>query len=339
MRFKRTDNGAEVADGSSVAFPQTTIGAPVLLELAICNDGPGSLIFPNATTDKVSGSGFTQMSYVPPGLAPGLCMPFGVRFTGSSLGTFNGSITVDNSDADENPYNIALSATVVASPPPAPEIRVKRADTGAEIANGGFFTFPQTPVGNLPISQAFSICNDGTGSLTLDTTLALVSGSQFTQVGSPPAATVAPGACTNLSVQFSASNPGLYNGAISIGNNDANENPYTIALGATAAQNSPQIHVQSQTVTRQGSSQIRGVDQVLVTDQNNQPVAGVLVRATYSGPNQGQVSGTTGSNGRVTLQASQVRRPQGKWCFQITSLSKSGYTYNSAANVVTVQCE
>ncbi|MEJ2709400.1 MAG: PKD domain-containing protein, partial [Anaerolineales bacterium] len=59
-----------------------------------------------------------------------------------------------------------------------------------------------------------------------------------------------------------------------------------------------EIHVQDQTVTRITNS--RGwhmaTDRVLVTDQNNQPVAGVLVTANYSGPSQGQASATTDSN-------------------------------------------
>jgi YD repeat-containing protein len=101
-----------------------------------------------------------------------------------------------------------------------------------------------------------------------------------------------------------------------------------------------EIHVQAQTVTRQSLRRFaRGVDTVLVTDQNNQPVGGVLVTATYSGPNQGQVSRTTGSDGRAVLRTRIVRNPQGVWCFEITSLAKDGYVYNPAANVVTIQCE
>jgi Tfp pilus assembly protein PilP len=78
---------------------------------------------------------------------------------------------------------------------------------------------------------------------------------------------------------------------------------------------------------------------VLITDQNNQPVSGVTVTAVYSGPNQGEVSGVTDDNGRVVLRTEWVRNPQGVWCFEVTDVSKDGYVYDPAANVVTVQCE
>jgi hypothetical protein len=77
----------------------------------------------------------------------------------------------------------------------------------------------------------------------------------------------------------------------------------------------------------------------LVTDQNNQPVAGVLVTATYSGPNNGQASGVTGANGIVTLYTNWKRNPRGTWCFEITDVEKDGYVYNASANLIMLQCE
>ena len=101
-----------------------------------------------------------------------------------------------------------------------------------------------------------------------------------------------------------------------------------------------EIHVQAQTVTRQSWWRYaRGVDTVLVTDQNNQPVAGVTVTVSYSGPNNGQVSGVTGANGTVTLYTNWKRNPSGTWCFEVTNVMKDSYSYNASANVVTMQCE
>jgi len=81
------------------------------------------------------------------------------------------------------------------------------------------------------------------------------------------------------------------------------------------------------------------LDTILITDQNNQPVAGVTVTVSYSGPNSGQVSGITGADGTVTLYSDRQRKPQGNWCFEVTDVVKVGYTYNASANVVTLQCE
>ena len=78
---------------------------------------------------------------------------------------------------------------------------------------------------------------------------------------------------------------------------------------------------------------------MLAADQDNQLVAGAVVTARYWGPSQGQVTGTTGSNGKVTLKTGWVRKPQGVWCFEVIDIVKDGYVYDPGANVVTVQCE
>ncbi len=102
-----------------------------------------------------------------------------------------------------------------------------------------------------------------------------------------------------------------------------------------------ELHVQAQTVSRQQGSRryYRGVDTILITDQNNQPVAGVLVTVSYDGPNQGQVSGVTGADGTITLYTNWKRKPNGTWCFSVIDVVLDGYSYNPAANVITVQCE
>jgi len=101
-----------------------------------------------------------------------------------------------------------------------------------------------------------------------------------------------------------------------------------------------EINVQAQSVTRQlWWRYYRGVDTILITDQNNQPVAGVTVTVSYTGPNNGQVSGVTGANGSVTLYTNWKRNPNGSWCFEILDVVKDGYNYNPSANVITLQCE
>jgi parallel beta-helix repeat protein len=102
-----------------------------------------------------------------------------------------------------------------------------------------------------------------------------------------------------------------------------------------------ELHVQAQSVTRQKVSRRiwQGVDTILITDQNNQPVAGATVVVNYSGPNQGQTSGVTGADGTVILYTDQQRKPKGKWCFAVLDVTNDGYTYNADANVVTTQCE
>jgi PKD repeat protein len=112
-----------------------------------------------------------------------------------------------------------------------------------------------------------------------------------------------------------------------------------VAIEVTEASQN-ELHVQTQTVTRQRWWRYyRGVDTILITDQNNQPVSGVTVTVTYSGPNNGQVSGVTNANGTVTLYTKWRRNPSGTWCYEVLEVAKDGYIYNSSANTVTEACE
>jgi PKD repeat protein len=132
---------------------------------------------------------------------------------------------------------------------------------------------------------------------------------------------------------------GTYNATLTVTDDDGASQSDTVVITVTGA-SQDELHVQDQTVTRQTrGNRARAVDRVLITDQNNQPVTGATVTAVFSGPNQGQVSGVTKNNGIVVLSTDVVRNPQGVWCFEVTNVSKDGYVYNPAANVVTVQCE
>jgi PKD repeat protein len=147
------------------------------------------------------------------------------------------------------------------------------------------------------------------------------------------------GSSTDANPGHTYSDAGTYNATLTVTDDDGASQSNAVVITVTGA-SQDELHVQDQTVTRQTrGKRARALDRVLITDQNNQPVAGATVTAVYSGPNQGQASGTTGDDGRVVLQTDLVRNPQGVWCFEITNVSKDGYVYNPAANVVTVQCE
>ena len=73
-----------------------------------------------------------------------------------------------------------------------------------------------------------------------------------------------------------------------------------------------EIDVQDQVVIRERVGRyVRVWDYVLVTDQDNQPVEGVMVVANYTGPNRGQASGVTASDGRADLITTWIRRRRG----------------------------
>lgn len=85
----------------------------------------------------------------------------------------------------------------------------------------------------------------------------------------------------------------------------------------------PSIQSVIRTSNKQG---ITYASAVVLVQSNNMPLAGAQVTAIYSGPTNGTVTGTTGTDGKVVLKSSSLKNPSGQWCFTITNVVKSGYT-------------
>ncbi len=100
------------------------------------------------------------------------------------------------------------------------------------------------------------------------------------------------------------------------------------------------MHVHSITVTRQSFWwYARGIATVTIYDQGGAPVSSATVYGVFSGPNSRSVNGTTNGNGQVTFYTNYVRNPSGEWCFEVTNVTKTDWTYNPDANEVTKACE
>ncbi|MBD3179327.1 MAG: PKD domain-containing protein, partial [Candidatus Latescibacteria bacterium] len=100
------------------------------------------------------------------------------------------------------------------------------------------------------------------------------------------------------------------------------------------------MHVSSIDVWRQSWWFFRrGAARITIVDQNNNPVSGATVYGNFTGPTSASRSGSTDSYGRVTLYSGYTWGASGEWCFEVTNVTKSGWTYDSAANDVTKACE
>ncbi|MDT8323763.1 MAG: PKD domain-containing protein, partial [Bacteroidota bacterium] len=137
------------------------------------------------------------------------------------------------------------------------------------------------------------------------------------------------------------SNPGVYTATLTVtddGNASATDD-VTVTVTSTS---SGSVRVASQDVTRvlvqSKSDRWEGRDLVVVRDAYNIPVAGAVVSANYSGPNAGTTSGTSDANGEVLLATASQKSPSGLWCFDITGVQASGYTYDASSSV-THACE
>jgi PKD repeat protein len=99
------------------------------------------------------------------------------------------------------------------------------------------------------------------------------------------------------------------------------------------------MHVSAIAVSRSGNNQKSGVAQVTIVDQNSNPVVGAVVSGYFNSPNTNTKSGTTGTTGVATVISDRTKVYPSDWCFTVTNVVFTGYTYNSAANVVTEACE
>ena len=133
----------------------------------------------------------------------------------------------------------------------------------------------------------------------------------------------------------------VYTVQLTVTDDDGATASTTLTITATAAGGS-YLYVASQDVSRVNvvRNKYKGVDVVLIQDNNAQPVAGALVTASYSGQNEGVTEGTTDAYGYVTLETktSVVLYCCNWWCFTITGVQKSGYDFNTQASVLTA-CE
>lgn len=84
----------------------------------------------------------------------------------------------------------------------------------------------------------------------------------------------------------------------------------------------------------------RGTCTVTIYDNENQPVPNATVYVTATGPT-GEVdyNGVTGPDGTAYFETSRIKNPSGVWCFEVTDITHSSLTYNSAGNNVTEACE
>ena len=102
--------------------------------------------------------------------------------------------------------------------------------------------FGSTDVPNGTVTRTFTIQNLGTESLTVNpVTLSGANAADFSVIVQPASA-VAAGGNTSFQVRFNPSAVGTRNATLSVGNNDANENPYDFALLGTGVTRRIGIH-------------------------------------------------------------------------------------------------
>ena len=224
-------NTPNVIDGTD--FGQIDINTSSAEQIFVIeNNGTSPLsVNPSFTTNPAFQITTPAASSVPAGGTTNIGITFNAP---GSAGVVNAILFINNGDADENPYQINLTAEAVV--PTAPEINVTGngisiVGDGSNVPNTADGTdFGQVNASTSSAEQIFVIENTGTAPLTVNPSVTTNPAFAITTAAVSP---VAPGGTTNIGITFNApATPGVVNATLFITNGDADENPYQINLTA-----------------------------------------------------------------------------------------------------------
>ncbi len=213
----RNSSGVEV---TSHDFGRATVNSsPRSVTLTISNSGNAALTMSNITAPvgyKIS----TPLNQ----LLPGQSTSITVSTKTNLVGVFNGNLSIQTNDGNENPKLIELRSTIYI---PAPEIQIT---TGNQLLDSTQLGRPTVNFGNVPIfstapQKVFVIKNIGTATLTI-TSVSPPTG--YVKI-SDPASSLEPGQSTSFVMRMTTNTLGRRTGDIVVNNNDSNEGVYKIS--------------------------------------------------------------------------------------------------------------
>lgn len=187
------------------------------------NLGTATLQITRVTLERISGvnSRFEIRDSSPGTLAPGQSRQFSVRMNTSEVGASTARVHLYNNDGNELDFTFLITGVVFA---PAPEIDIVGIVDG-QAATVNFGTFGL----NAPARKVFTVKNNGTATLTLG---AISLPPRFSVIeGLRPS--LEPGETDTFTVAMETSVAGTFSGALSVANNDADENPYNFLISGT----------------------------------------------------------------------------------------------------------
>lgn len=198
--------------------------APVVRTLTLKNVGTSPLILGSLRVDGTHASAFSVSAPADTNLAPNETTTINVSFNPRTGGANTAALQLLNSDDNESPFDINLSATVS-----GPEISVTRS-TGSMVSSGSTVMVGLAMVDQM-VEQTYTIKNLGNAPLS---GISVSSNSAQFIVPTVPviASTLAPNATTTFKIGFkpvaAGTTAGNVTGTITIASNDNDENPFTM---------------------------------------------------------------------------------------------------------------
>jgi hypothetical protein len=244
-------NGLSIADGDTTPstsdhtdFGSTDVtGGTVTRIFTIENTGTADLnLTGSPDLVEITGTHASDFTVIVDPSSPiafgGGTTTFQVQFDPSGTGLREASISIDNDDSDENPYDFDIQGTGAS----VPEMDMQ--GNGQSIADGDttpsssdHTDFGNTGVSGGTVTRTYTIENTGSEDLNLtNPMLVSISGAHatdFTMTSLPSTPVAAGGGTTTFEITFDPSGEGVRTAEISIANDDSDENPYNFDIQGT----------------------------------------------------------------------------------------------------------
>ncbi len=168
-------------------------------------------------------------------ITPSGSTTFTIHFDPSAAGVRTATLSIANSDTDEDPFTFDIQGTGTTVPEIAVQgnlVDISDGDTSPSIADDT--DFGSRDIFETPIVHTFTILNPGSGDLSLTgMPVVQISGSNagdFIVTQQPTGSTVTPAGSITFQVGFDPTTTGNRQATISISNDDSDENPFTFAV-------------------------------------------------------------------------------------------------------------
>lgn len=221
----------DLVDGTaSIAYGSIFTGGGSSKTFTIKNTGSSALSVTGVSVTGGNSGDFTVSSpSMPLNVAADDSETFTVSFNPTVAGARATTLQILSDDADEATFDIALTGTGVA----APEIAVEH-PVGTDVPTLSTITMGSFTEGSSSPAKTFTLKNNGSGTLNV-TSMAMSFGNNADFTLSTPGLpfSVAPSDSVTFTATFTPLGIGARSAYITIGNNDANENPFYVQLAGT----------------------------------------------------------------------------------------------------------